>query len=121
MSDFNYGLFFIGWSTMLVFVFSIKAINYYFNKKKLDTSSVVESLPSLKDVGFASFEIFVYEGMAYWIEDGSLYRAQHQDVVHVNTKELVDPLNLNQGEIDLDEYMAILTKVEAHHQAREQR
>lgn len=96
---------------MLVFVLSVKAINFYFNKKKLDTSAVVKNLPSLKDAGFSSSEIFVYEGLAYWIENGKLYRAQHQDVVHVNTKELVDPLN--QGEIDMDEYMEILSKLEA--------
>jgi hypothetical protein len=55
----------------------------------------------------------VYNGLAYWIENNKIYRATHQDVVHVNTKEAVDPLN--QKDLDIEEYMNILSKLESVH------
>lgn len=106
----EYTPFFVGWPLVISAVIAIRLINYYF-KQKEQKNVLVKDLPTLKEIGFASSEVFVYNGMAYWMENGKVHRAKHQDVVHVNTKEIVDPLG--QKDLEMDEYMAILSRVES--------
>jgi hypothetical protein len=104
------------WSIIIVGNILFRYVTYNFDKKKKNEQEIEESydirkLPSLKEVGVAPGGIFVYNGLAYWIENNKIYRATHQDVVHVNTKEAVDPLN--QKDLDIEEYMNILSKLES--------
>lgn len=103
---------FVGWPLVIVGVFLIKAINHYFkNKDRLSVQpEKIEDLPSLRDIGFASESIFVYNGKAYWLENDKLYCAKHQDVVHVNTKNVVDPIN--HKDLSTEEYISVLEQVE---------
>jgi hypothetical protein len=109
----EYMPFFIGWPLVITGVLAIKAINYYFkNKDKpIVQSQKIEDLPSLKDIGFASGKVFVYNGKAYWMENDKLHCAKHQDVVHVDTKSMVDPIN--HKDLSIEEYMSVLEQVES--------
>lgn len=101
-----------GWTVVFFGVLAVRLVNYYFNKKENPNNSErLDQLPTLKEAGFASEDILVYNGLAYWMENGRVFKATHQDVVHVNTKTAVDPLN--QKDLDIREYMEILEKLES--------
>lgn len=100
-----------GWAIVIIGNIVFRLVSYYFNKKeKPNNSETIDQLPTLKEAGLASDGIIVYNGLAYWMEKGRVYKATHQDVVHVNTKTIVDPLS--QEDIDIQEYMEILEKLE---------
>jgi 4-hydroxy-3-methylbut-2-enyl diphosphate reductase IspH len=65
---------------------------------------------TLGEAGFKHPEVFVYNGKAYWLDDGALYGANHMDVVDLNSTERVNPLE--QTGLTLDEYMYVLTTLE---------
>lgn len=98
--------FFVGWPIFILGYFVIRLINYKFNYKKQNKEKDI----SFKKTGLASSDIFVYNGMAYWIKDKKMYRANHEDRISVKTMQLVDPLN--QRDLEIDEYMEILNRLE---------
>jgi hypothetical protein len=64
-----------------------------------------------KEAGFDIVEFLVYNSKAYWMEENFVVRAKYKDKkVFMSTKERVNPLEIK--DIDISEYMNILSKLE---------